>query len=997
MNIKSNCIIPTFVFSAVPMPPFLHQTALYIHDNYRDQIPDVAVILPNRRGGLFFRKYLAELLPATSWSPAVFSIEDFISSLSGLKEAEQVHCLVELYEAHREVEGEQARPFDEFLNWGAQLLADFNEVDRYLADPGKLFTYLDEVRAMTVWNPDREPLTEFQQNYLKFYHSLLSYYLKLKVRLLAKGQGTQGLIFRHAWERLQKGEVEIPWKHLVFAGFNALTTAEEKIIGHLIGEGRAELLWDADAYYVDQKAQEAGTFLRDWFRKWPESAGRWKSKDLETNPVGIEIIGVPDVIGQVKYCGELVQGLAATQPLDERIAIVLPDERLLLPLLNSIPDLSEEKGRRPPDLNITMGLPLSQTPLADLLDLVFGLHLRAKRMKKGSSSADRFYYRDVVRVLQHPYINRLAAIALEGNQFALRELVEKIRKGTRVFLQMKDLHQENPGLFQSNLSFLEPVFSPWESPETAINRIQELVEAIAGAIRKEHLWKGKDPEEKGGYPEEQVSPVELEYAWALARMLHQLRHILSASGGFFTWDSLYKFFRQLLETTSLPFYGEPLKGLQIMGMLETRTLDFEQIILLSCNEGILPSGRTVQSFIPFDVKRDFHLPTYTHKDAIYAYHFYRLLQRAKRVWLLYNTESDSLGGGEPSRYLKQLQEELRKYNPNATVHESFLNTPVGTGSSYPFISIPKQGAVLEKLIKKASDGFAPTAMNAYRACPLRFYYSDIAGLKEPEEVADSIDPQTLGKAVHEALRNLYLPFKGKTLGPAGFIEMETRIDALVDQAFEKKFKGDGLAYGKNLLLVQVAKIMIRKFLRKEKQLVEELSGKGEKLTIVLLEQPLNKTLRIRFEEGDLEVKIKGFVDRVDRTGSITRVIDYKTGSADAKELQIADWDDLVDTSGLDKGFQLLTYAWMVAGEHQQVTMQAGILSLQKQSQGLLTVSIPGETNEKSTKTLTRSTLDRMEGVLKDLLQDIYDREKPFLQTGDPDSCTYCPYLNLCGR
>ena len=963
------------------MPPFLHKTAQYLHDTYRDSLSEVAVILPNRRAGLFLRKYLAGMLTNTSWAPVVFSIEDFIASLSGLKEAELIHCLVELYEVHREVEGEKAQSFDEFLNWGTQLLSDFNELDRYLADPEALFNYLDEVRIMTVWNPDNQPLTEFQQNYLKFYHSLLTYYTGLKARLLNKGQAYQGLIFRLGWKRLQQEEVEIPRKRLIFAGFNALTTAEEKIIDFLVQRGDAELIWDADSYYVDDPKQEAGSFLRNWNRKWPDSAERWKFDDFKQDAKAIEVIGVPDVIGQVKLCGELLQQLSAEEILDERTAIVLPDERLLLPLLNSIPDEIT-------DLNITMGLPLSQTPLADLLDRVLQMHSSAVRMNRRKASG-KFYYRDALKVLRHPYINRLALASLEGNQFAFQELVEKIKSGSLVFVRRQDLVAEATGIFGANLDFLDLMFTPWESLPDAVKGLQLLVEGLVSALSQE------TPEESSDAAD--TPRVELEYAYAISRILHQLLQIVTEAKDYFTWDTLSKFLKQMLDATSLPFYGEPLKGVQIMGMLETRTLDFDRVILLSCNEGILPSGRTVQSFITYDVRRDFSLPLYSQKEAVYAYHFYRLLQRTKKAWLLYNTEPDQLGGGEVSRYVKQIQVELERYNPKIIIKEDFLSTPLTIGEGYPAITIDKSGEIYDALIKKSSRGFAPTALNAYRSCSLRFYFSEIAGLKEPEEVEDTIDPRTLGSAVHDALMNLYLPFKGRVLTKENLKSMEPLIDGRIDEAFRKKFKGEGINTGKNMLLVEVARIMVRSFIRGEIEAVNKLTEKGETMTIVMLEQHMAKTLWISANGEDLEVRIKGFVDRVDRIGGTTRVIDYKTGSVNKKDVVVPAWEELITNPQLDKGFQLLTYAYLLAGDRSKTVMQAGILSLKQQKQGLVAVSIQDEESGKKSEFINDQEIHEMEEVLRTILTDIYNPAISFQQTNDPNICEYCPYINLCGR
>ena len=977
-----------------PSPPFLRQTAGYLYEMYGDRLRDVAVILPNRRGGLFLRKYLSEFFSGPVWSPSVFSIEDFLSAVSGLREAGQIQCLVDLYMAHREVKGEHAQSFDEFLNWGFQLLTDFNEMDRYLADPEKLFTYLDEVRALTVWNPGREPLTEFQQNYLNFYHSLLPCYHRFRSRLLAGNRGYQGMILRHACEQLTAGNAEIPWPYLVFAGFNALTTAEEQIIDRLVSEGRAELLWDADAYYMDDPAQEAGSFLRQWVRKWPESASRWKAHDLATHSLEVHVVGVPDVIGQVKYTGELLRDLASDQIPDEHTAIVLPDERMFGPFLNSIPDLNDATGGSFPGMNITMGLPLIQTPLSGFLDAIFRLHLSAR---KGPSGNGRYHYQEIIAVLRHPYLPRLTAPVQHGNRVVWRDLADRIHSSGRIFFSAEDLVRLNDGLSHADPRILNLVFSPWESLEIAVSRLQKIVGTLAEAIRYERQEREITSPPEADDTESTMLPVEMEYAWAFTRMLHQLHGVLSDAAGFLTWDSLYKFFLNLLEVTTLPFSGEPLRGLQVMGMLETRTLDFDNLIILTCNEGILPSGRSVQSFIPYEVKREFRLPSYAQKDAIYAYHFYRLLQRAKRVWLLYNTQPDNLGGGEPSRFIMQLRDELGKSNPDFVLREILLNTPAVKPTGCTDIVIPKAGPVLGKLIEKAADGLSPTSLNAYRSCQLRFYFSVIAGLKEPEETTGEIDAQTLGKAVHDALKSLYLPFIEQIMTPEKVEAMASRVDDAVENAIGKFFRGEGVKFGKNLLLVQVARILIRKFLRAEMNSLANLSEPGVTLTVTMLESPFNKYICVGKGKVAIKVKIKGVVDRVDRIGSLIRIVDYKTGKFAPGEVRIGSWEDLTGTTGAAMGFQLLIYAWLFTEAHGAKELQAGIFPLQKQNIGFQAVSVPGEDPEKLSKFLSRPILGHVESVLGELVEEIFDREKPFKQTHDPERCTFCPYISICGR
>lgn len=961
------------------MTPFLHRTAEYILNHFRDRLPEVAVVVPNRRAGLFLQRHLARLIGRTAWAPAVYPIEEFVRVLSGLREADHASCLVELYRVHREFEREKAQLFDEFLRWAPQLLSDFNEIDRHLTDPERLFGFLDEVRALTVWNLDKTPLTDFQKNYLRFYNSLVHLYRGLSGALLARGEGYPGLLFRQAWLRLEKGETELPGDHVVFAGFNALTAAEEKIFDFLVKQGIAHLLWDADSYYADDPEQEAGDSLRRWFRMWPEWSSYWKSDNLVTGKKEIHVIGAPDTAGQVKLAGVLLEELKTRGMLDEQTAVVLPDEGLLLPLLNSLPAGTG-------DVNITMGLPLVQTPLATLLLSICNMHLRAARLS-GDRKNHVFHFRDMVRVMKHPCLSQLVSGLMPERESEFRELIAEIRSGRKIFLGIRDLLPGEPGLFHIDPGFLAMLFRGWESPVSAVSQLQELVNQFTMAIRREPVSPGAEP----------ASPLETEHAYSIARILQRLRLLVSGSGDVFTLDSLAAFFRQLLASTRLPFYGEPLKGLQIMGMLETRTLDFGRVIILSCNEGLVPSGKQVNSFIPFDVRRDFHLPLLRHHDAVYAYHFYRLIQRAKEVWLMYCTEAGNLGSGDKSRFIRQLGAELAIRNPGVIFREEMLITPLARGEEKRAIEIPKEAPVMDKLMAKAASGFAPTALNAYRACSLRFYYSEIAGLKEPEAPEDEIDPRMLGSAVHAALKELFQPLAGKSLTREHLNALEPLVDGAVDQGFSKVMQHGGHASGKNRLLVETARIMIRNYIRREAETIEQSYGNGENLTIHLLEHFLSGILRLDVAGQSLGIRIKGIVDRIDRVGGITRIIDYKTGEVKNREVRIRQWDDLIINPDVDKAFQLIVYAWLYSLKNPGQMLNAGIISLKKQGSGLITAGFPAEEKSELSPDIGPDEVNKTAEILSRILGEVFDPAVPFRQTNDTDRCRRCPYASICGR
>jgi CRISPR/Cas system-associated exonuclease Cas4 (RecB family) len=963
------------------MTRFLEKTADHLYKTYGDKISDLCIVLPNRRAGLFLQKYLGNSIGKTIWSPAIFSIEDFLINISGLRICDPTQVLFELYEIHKELEGQNAQPFDEFTSWAQQLLGDFNEIDSYLVDAKDLFSFLNEAKALSVWNLDNRPLTDFEKQYLRFFNSLYTYHEQLGIRLLSSNLAYPGLLFRKTAGQIGKLLEKITWEKIIFAGFNALTKAEEVIIDSLVSLGKTEMLWDADAYYMEDEKQEAGFFLRMWKRKWKNQPFNWIEKDFAASSAKIRIIGVPYHVGQAKLCGELLSGQLLKDHRAEDTAVVMMDEQVLIPVLNSLPPVVKE-------LNITMGLPLRQTPVYDLFDTIFRMHENTSRFERsGSQGKEKFYYRDILRVLQHPYAARMAGTLLKGNIFILEDLIAEIRAGSRVFLGKEELIQSGTGIFAGSLGFLEPVFESWQDPVKTIESLRKIIA---------HLRDGFISGEKE--KESRSAQIEVEFLYAFSRIIYRLSTLIEKYNAIKNLKVFHSLFNQLAGFTSLPFYGEPLRGLQMMGMLETRTLDFDNLILLSVNEDLIPSGKTTQSFIPFDIRRHFRLPTYQYKNAIYAYHFYRLIQRAKQVYLLYNTESDELGGGEKSRFVKQIQQELRTYNPNISIEEEILVTSPLKTSSFPDLKVPKTGEVAEMLMKKAETGFAPTSLNNYIQCSLKFYLQDLLGLREDKEVEETIDSQVLGLAIHETLEKLYRPYQEIVLTEEAIDKMLTLYQATLDDAFKKKFKGSDVAYGKNLLLVRVASILVKKFLEKEKERIGDLRKEGSAVTVAYLEKPLADRIEIGFGDKILDVKLRGFVDRIDRIGEEWRIIDYKSGSVSPSALKFADWNELKEDSDLGKIVQLYTYAYLFrhGRSEKTVDIRAGIISLRRLNEGFM--QVPSLTSiEKNGSLIGEEDLAEFEKILKEILEEVYDFSIPFSQTEDVKRCENCDFVNLCDR
>lgn len=963
-----------------PMQSFLEKIVDHLCAKYGDGIGELCIVLPNRRAGLFLKTHLSKQLNQTFWAPEIYATEDFVALLAELEIADSTTLLFELYETVKSKSKNEVDSFDEFSKWGQTLLSDLNEIDRYLVDGEQLFGNLKDIKELEAWSLNSEEgLTDFQKQYLNFWQSLGDYYFDFSKRLLDKHQAYQGLAYKIVAGDVEERVNKHPWKKIIFAGFNALNKAEEQIIEKLLNTGKAEIIWDTDTYYIHDERQEAGKF----FRKYHESLTYGMSKNatdknrvieenlLSTEKKHITIIGAAKNVAQAKIAGNLVAGFQKQNERLQNTALVLADENLLFPVLHSLPENLQ-------DINVTMGYPLKNTPLSGYFDLIFELHINAIKLNQGKAKYS-FYHKNLLNLLSHPYTSLLIQTEKGRSANSVKSVISAIQDRNIVFASLSTLEKIIIEKQAELLELFQPIFNYWTEPTGAIACINYVIEALKNSIIAK---QGMDTVNKAN--------LELEYLYAFTKINKRIQALqLDYPNSIHDLKTLQTVFKQIVRGTTLPFYGEPLMGLQVMGMLETRTLDFENIILLSCNEDILPSGKTVNSFIPFELKRYFGLPTYSDKDAIFAYHFYRLLQRAKNIYLLYNTENDALGSGEKSRFLTQLIHELPKVNKQVVIEEKLLNIPVNITDQGNEIRIQKTQNILEKLKVKSSTGFSPSLLNTYRNCSLQFYFQAIAGLKEADEVEETIGADTLGNSIHEVLEKLYQPFVGKKLKIADIKSMKQEVEALTISTFEKEYSKTEISYGKNFLTVKVALKFLNNFLGSEIKNISASEKEGRPILIKALEYPLETTLTI----GGQTVKLHGKADRIDSIGALTRFVDYKTGKAEDKELKLTEWSELKDDSGLAKSFQLLMYAWMYQKMNPIITdnMVSGIITFRELSAGLKTVKINNE------EKLDVSVLSEFEEQLQHILSEIFDPATVFSQTPDSDNCKFCAFKGICNR
>lgn len=958
------------------MQPFLQKLAAYLFTHYPTKVSELCIVLPNKRAKIFLHHYLSQEFGKPIWAPAIYSIEDFISQLNGSQAIDGVTACFEFYSVYAKIEGEQAQSFDDFLTWSPTLLQDFNELDQYLIDTASLFNYLSDERAISLWNLGTKELSDFQKKYLRFWKSLTDYYTQYKQHLESKKLFYSGMAYRKAAENCVQLTQNKNWHKLIFAGFNALNTAEKVCIKALVDAGMADVLWDADEYYVNQTHQEAGKFIREFKAMFPKATKSseflWQSNELATGAKRIVVAGVAQQVGQAMVAGELLQEMAKRDNSNfKNHALVLADENLLMPVLHALPDEVKQ-------FNVTMGYPLQHLSLHVLIDSIFTLHENAQKFgRSGSGGVTRYYYHDLKKVLLHPYI-----IALSGNgdkitKKSLRNFIQDLENKNILFVSYSKIEDYFSLEKMPHFAIVNELLKPWQKDvAAALNVIIALLNKLL------QLWNKSD---------KQQYSMELAVAYQYTKIVKRLHSLLTnASNGILTEiKTLRSIVSQLVKSQSIAFIGEPLEGLQVMGMLETRTLDFETVILVSANEGILPAGKKENSFIPLELKSKFGLPTYADKDAIFGYHFYRLLQQAKEIYLIYNTETDEFGSGERSRFITQIQHELPAFNKHITIEEKRFTFDLDKQILNEPILISKNAFVESKLLSLTQNGLSPSLLNTYRDCSLKFYFKYIAGLEETDDPEEGIDTASFGTVIHAVLEKNYTSFVGHTIDAQKLKHEFKDLLVKVENEFRVLQVNGDLTLGTNLLNVKVAEKYLQEFLATELKLLSDLKKEGAALKLMHLE----KELAASIEVNGTPIKLKGKADRIDQIGNITRIIDYKTGNVDASQaLKINDWEALRDQK-FNKGFQLLMYAylWSKTESASNFELHSGIYSLRSLSKGLMLVSLNGAYN------LNDELLQQFENEVKVLLQEMLDRNQVFSQTSNQKICDNCAFKSICNR
>ena len=914
------------------MSSFIKSVLLDLQDK-GNTIEELFFILPSKRAGVFLKHHLSKIINKPVFAPYILSIEEFVEEMSGLKTVSNTDTLFQLYNAYVDVTPKESQePFEAFSSWAQILIQDFNEIDRYLGKQNAIFDYLQAIKEIDHWSLEAEQ-TDLVKSYLRFWKQLKTYYKVFTEKLLNNKQGYQGLIYREAVENLESYIENNAHKVHVFLGFNALNTCESLIIQGLLQSELAHVYWDIDDAFLQDNFHDAGLFIRQHKAKWNHFKTQpfnWITSNYSEKK-NIEIIGVPKLVGQAKYIGQILERIGSENSDIKNTAVVLGEENLLIPVLNSIPKQINQ-------INVTMGLPLKFVPLASLFDLLFSIH------KKPTT---KYYFREVIDLISHPSIHSLFETE-KGNY--LSDISSYIQKNNLVYISTNQLKKIADKAVHNIIDLL---FSSWENnPKTALSNCLGLIQLIK---RNNSV---------------NLNSLDLEYLYRFHSLFNQLTELNDNYHYLNSIESLYRIYNDLLQTETLDFKGEPLEGLQVMGMLESRVLDFETVIISSVNEGILPSGKTNNSFIPFDVKLQNGLPTYKEKDAVYTYHFYRLIQRAKNVYIMYNTEIDALKGGEKSRFITQMEVEgIHKINhtvvsPNIPVVEKKLK------------QISKTEAVVSKLKVLSDKGFSPSSLTNYVRNPIDFYYEKILGIKTFEDVEENIAANTLGSVIHNTLEDFYKPFEGKFLSIEDLKNFKLSIKKTVTHHFKDLYKDGDFTSGKNLIIFEIAQRYISNFINSE---IEHLKA-GNQIKILAIEA--DEKIELNIENIPYPIHLTGKVDRIDQFNGVTRVIDYKSGKVEQNKVEIIDWEDITtDYDKYSKSFQVLCYAYMMNQKKRiELPIEAGIISFKNLNEGFLKFGKKESTRSKNKDQLiTEDTLKKFEIELKKLIIEICNPNIDFIE------------------
>ena len=960
---------------------FIAKLAKHLQSHYDLKKQELTVVFPNKRAAFYLRDELKRNSHKTIWLPQMISIEEAVTQWSGMSLADNIDLLFELIDIDAELHVEQDSDLSVFGSQAAQMAKDFDEIDQYGIDAKHVFNYVLDNKKLEIWNFDEEKSKEKEVKYLHFFQSLYDYYLRLRDRLTRLGKGYYGMITRHLSELPETVLLEkIGERSILFAGFNALSTTEERIINTLIRNGKAEILFDYDTYYVDDENNEAGLFARKYEKLHPQWIENGISNSLTTDAKTFHIINAS---GNTLQAKALQAKLQETSSKDQ--AVVLADENLLIPVLNSIPNTYS-------GFKVSMGYPMTETPVNQIVKEYFTLY-RHKRISRkiNDNGTERVAEGWYIWPVLHLMDLEIVKIVLSRNELEAfsRWKQNAVKNGKFIFEDDDiELFQQMPNI----QAFLRVILNKKDDSSPAII-LEDLIQVL---VFISHLLQSKPEQERNKFLLNQVGEI--------GKIVSRLQKVVAQNAQYVKdAHSLESLYRVLASAASLKLNCSDTDGLQIMGLLETRNLDFERLHLLSVNEGILPPDKSRGSFIPQFIRHACGLPDYADSQAVVAYNFYRLLQNGKDICLYYNNLVDT-SGGEASRFILQIKHELAK-NANIKVEEESFNSAAESSLDSQKLSAQKTNALerLHYLIEE--KGLSPSALSTYLNCPLKYYLRYIAQI-EDNSVEEDTGVNVIGTIIHDTLEFLFADYLPKD-GTTQLIDKEL-FDKVIKPQWKQKMS---LSIAKNLPngLPDVGFNYLNR-VTIEQQLKNYLNYTSKQLE--------NNTLTLLETEGELRSSLQtshgdcvfyGRTDRIDQFGSLIRVIDYKTGHVSGTDLKIpvrhqseSDLDYLKQIP--EKALQLLLYKYLYIKENpsimpEQVT--AAILGLKYAHD--IEFGLSKATPKKDDKDADPNFLEDssfvcdMEAMLEAVVNEMLDPETPFVQAEEDKKCSYCEFRLICKR
>ena len=959
------------------MESFLKLVAADLYKHTEGNLAHTAVVFPNKRAGLFFNEYLAQESESPIWSPAYVSISELFRSLSPWEVGDPVKLVCELYKIFRR-ETQSTETLDDFYFWGEMLISDFDDADKNRVDTDKLFSNLQDLRNIMddytfIDDEQEEAIRQFFQNFsierrtalkerfISLWNVLGNIYKGFRESLASQNIAYEGMMYRHVIEHLDVDK--LPYEKYVFVGFNVLNKVEHTLFTQLKDAGKAVFYWDYDEFYMKENRQavthEAGEFIRRNLRDFPSPLSGELFKNL-SKPKEVHYIASSTENAQARYLPQWIRNNLTTP--EKETAVVLCNEALLQPVLHSLP--AEVKH-----VNITMGFPLSQTPVYSFLIALLELHTHGFNFKSG-----RYTFQSVVTLLKHPYTRQLTGQA---------ELLEKeLTRNNRFYPLPGELGKDE---------FLTRLFTPLSGNLNLCIRLSETLQQVAGIYQANT---------SGTEDTDAFNQLYRESLFKAYTTINRFRTLIEEDELTVQSETFRRLLVKVLSATNIPFHGEPAIGMQVMGVLETRNLDFRHLVLLSVNEGQLPKSGGDSSFIPYNLRKAFGMTTIEHKIAVYAYYFYRLLQRAERITLMYNTSSDGLNRGEWSRFMLQFLIEW----PHPITRQ-FLEAGQSPQGTSP-ITVEKTPDVMRRMQSlfdvraNPKAKFSPSALNYYLDCPLKFYYRYVAGLSAPDEVSAEIDSATFGSIFHYAAEHIYkdLTTHGKVINKEALetlLRNDVKLQDYVDTAFKKLFfnvpQNEKPEYN-GVQLINSA--VIARYL---KQLLQN-DLRYAPFTFIASEMEVDEPIDIQTPKGVIKSRIGGIIDRMDSKDGTLRIVDYKTGG-DADTPPHVESLFIPDKKRSNYVFQTFLYAAIMCRKQPTMKIAPALLYIHRAATETYSPVIqmgeprkPKEAVEDFSK-YEKEYRERLQG----LLEEIFNPEKSFTQTEIIEKCTYCDFKALCKR